>query len=100
MDEPGVVSSFLTWLRQENEPAGIATLSLGGLHSNTDTHVTWLERKLKKGDIVRIEIVEAAKISRPKSTRRETPATRAKHTKDYVRRTAESFGWTITEGKK
>jgi len=100
MDEPGVISSFLTWCRQKDDPAGDTSLSLGGLYSNTDTHVTWLERKLRKGDVVRIEIVDTEKVSRPKSKRRETPAMRLKQTKDYVRRTAESFGWSITEGKK
>jgi hypothetical protein len=103
LNEPGVVTTNLTWVRGQKESKQEADdlfAMASGLVSRTGTHLTWIQRQIKIGDVIEIKIIEAEDISKPKFKRRETAATRTKRTKSYVRRTAESFGWTITEGKK
>lgn len=103
LDEPGVVTTCLTWVRGQEKPkpeADDLSVIAGGLISRTNTHLTWMQRPLKMGDVIEIKIIQAEKTNKPKSKSRETAATRAKRTKDYVRKTAKSLGWTITESKK
>jgi phosphopantetheine adenylyltransferase len=71
------------------------SLHVGGLFSRTHTHVTWLHRKLKMGDSVRIDIVEVAKVDRPKKKKSESPQSRMKREQDYVMKKAASWGWKI-----
>ena len=38
---------------------------VGGLISETDEHVTWVNQKLKVGDEVQVKVIEAAEIDEP-----------------------------------
>ena len=103
LNEPGVVTTNLTWVRAEKNPKRAPDdigVTAGGLVSRTNTYLTWTQRRIKVGDVIEMKVIQAEKISKPKSTSRETAATRTKRTKDYVRRTAKSLGWTITDSKK
>jgi hypothetical protein len=100
MKEAGVVSANVTWAKGQKRPGKkpapeAVDLHVGGLFNATARHVIWAYRRLTKGDNVRIELVEAAKTSRARVMKRETPAQRLKHEQEYVRKKAQSWGWTI-----
>jgi hypothetical protein len=74
IDEPGVVSTIVSWMR--SVPRGKGTraterthIHIGGLNSRTETHYTWLTRDLRIGDEVKINLVTKTKVDRPASRR-------------------------------
>ena len=103
LDEPGVVASCLTWVRGGSEEAPARPdhleLRVGGLRSGSQTHVTWCACGVRVGDTVRIGIVDAPKVDRPKQSRVEKPGDRLKRERAYVEKMAASWGWKIRKGK-
>jgi predicted RNA-binding protein with RPS1 domain len=70
-------------------------------------YVTWIKRKLKVGDDVRLRVIETAatdhpetRIDLPKVTIREDPNEEIRNQKRYVREMARKFGWKIAMGRK
>ena len=97
---PGVVATHVDLVRSVASKSGKKamedlSLHVGGLHSRTHTHVTWLHRQLREGDSVRVDIVEVPRVNRPRKRKLESPQVRKKRERDYVIKKAESWGWKI-----
>jgi hypothetical protein len=104
----GVISSHVTWVHSldyrtetEGEPSERVELSLhvGGLHTPMEEHRTWDTPSIKVGDAVTVEIIETDNIT-PHSDARTNEQIRDAHAqdeRDYVRRKAREYGWTIVE---
>jgi hypothetical protein len=71
-------------------------LRVGGLISTTREFVEWRSQQLKTGDEIRVKIVEATSVDRPKERRKEDPNQELKRQKRYVREMARKFGWQVT----
>jgi hypothetical protein len=104
IEGPGVVATNLALVRGIPAKKGKAapeflSLEVGGLHSLTHTHVTWLHRRLVQGDTVRIDVVDASKVDRARKKRSESPRSRLKREKDYVLKKAAAWGWIIQTTK-
>jgi alpha-galactosidase/6-phospho-beta-glucosidase family protein len=72
LNEVGVVSSVVTWVRgaPKNEgtsPVERVDLRVAGLNSRTETHLTWLTRSLQVGDEVKIKVLAKTKADKPAS---------------------------------
>jgi|HubBroStandDraft_6_1064221.scaffolds.fasta_scaffold103713_3 hypothetical protein len=74
-------------------------LDIGGLDGEADEFVDWKHRSLKVGDEVRVKIVEAPSVDRPKKRRRRDRREELKREKFHVRAMAKEFGWKITTAK-
>jgi hypothetical protein len=74
-------------------------LHVGGFYSETRTHAIWLSRQLVRGDTVRIDVVEAPKVDRPRKKKTESAESRLKRERDYVSKKAASWGWKIQKKK-
>jgi hypothetical protein len=70
---------------------------VGGLVSATQEYPTWVQRRLKVGDEVRVRVLESASADRPKKVRRTDAAQELKGKKSYVRRMAKELGWALNE---
>lgn len=70
-------------------------LLVGGLISATQEHVDWRRRRLKTGDEIRVKIVEAASVDRPKQRHRRDPKEDLAAQKRYVREMARKLGWEV-----
>ena len=71
-------------------------LDIGGLISTTDEHVRWRSARLKVGDEIRVRIIEADSVDRPRKRERRDPAKELRAKKKYVRNMAKELGWAIT----
>jgi hypothetical protein len=81
IDEPGVVSSIVSWMQGAPREKGPGTperidIRIGGLNSRTETHYTWLTRGLRVGDEVKINVVTKTKVDRA-ATRRSSAKVKA-----------------------
>lgn len=81
LNEPGVVSTIVSWLRGVQRKKGSRTaertdIRIGGLNSRTETHYTWLTRGLRVGDEVKLNVVTKKKVDRP-ATRRSSAKVKA-----------------------
>lgn len=72
-------------------------LHVGGLISRTQTHVRWLQRALKQGDSVRIEVADVTKVDRPRKRKAESARSRRKREQEYVVKKAAEWGWKIVK---
>ncbi|HEY3451294.1 MAG TPA: hypothetical protein VGK67_33355 [Myxococcales bacterium] len=73
-----VLTSCLTWVNRKPKPGSRAvdhdlSISMTGLDSNgpsweSGTHVGWIGKKLKAGDVVQLRILDADKVDPPKSS--------------------------------
>jgi hypothetical protein len=100
IEGPGVVATHVDLVRGVASKKGKKapeelSLHVGGFHSQTRTHVTWLHRQLIQGDSVRIDVVEASKVDRPRKKKSESARSRLKREKDYVVKKAALWGWKI-----
>ena len=99
--EIGVLSTILAWRGSQPYEKGGPTvpeylrLDIGGIHGGSGEHVRWLDRKIKRGDIVSIKVVEAASAAKPRERKRPDPAGDLRRQKRYVRRMDKQFGWRI-----
>ena len=71
-------------------------LRVGGLIVPTMEHVLWRNQKLKRGDEVRVKIVESDSTDRPKERHQRDQKQELKAQKRYVREMARKFGWKVT----
>jgi len=70
-------------------------LLVGGLIGPAGEHVVWIRKRLKRGDEVRVQIVEAALVDQPGERRRRDPKQDLKALKRYVRQMARKLGWEV-----
>jgi hypothetical protein len=100
----GVLSTCLSWRGpqpyQKGGPcvAEYLRLDAGGL-ADSGEHLRWLDRKLKRGDVVRIKVVEVDSADKPRERQSPNPVADLRRQKQYVRRMAEQFGWKIQAGR-
>jgi hypothetical protein len=69
---------------------------VGGLISPTREFVEWRNQSLKTGDEIRVKIVQATSLDRPKVRRKEDPKEELKRQKRNVRDMARKLGLQIT----
>jgi hypothetical protein len=99
--EIGVLSTILSWRgSQPYEKGGppvpeYLRLDIGGIDGGSREHVRWLDRKIKRGDIITIKVVETNAATKPRERERPDPAADLRRQKQYVRRMAKQFGWRI-----
>lgn len=101
MGEPGVLSIIVSAVSRDDETLGPpheCRLELGGLDSNSGTHVDWAKHDLSVGDKIEIEILKDGQFDHPVAERRADPQVEALRRKNYVRKLADEFGWKIDEG--
>ena len=92
--DDGVLSVIINYVCGDGRDE--AGFSVGGLTSQNE-HVLWRERrKLRVGDEVRLKVVEAESVDRPRDRYRRNPAQELREKKRYVREAAKKFGWTIS----
>ena len=77
-----------------------ATLRVGGLIVRTGEHVEWRTQRLKRGDEVRVRVVERAAADPPKERHQRNPAEELNAQKRYVREMARKLGWQIVTNRK
>ena len=96
-----MLSTIVTWRgSQPYEKGGPAVpeylrLDVGGLASDSGEHLRWVDRKLKRGDVISIRVVEAASADKPRERKRPDPAADLRAKKRYVRKMAKELGWRI-----
>ncbi len=96
----GVLTTCLSWRgTQPYEKGGPSIaeylrLDVGGL-ADSGEHLRWLDRKIRRGDVVSIKVVEADFPDKPRKRKRPNPASDLRPQKQYVRRMAKRFGWKI-----
>jgi hypothetical protein len=107
LDSFGVVSAHVNWARWDPKKLPkrrvleVTRLHVGGLRSSRGEYLTWMDRPLKSGDSVRIEIVEADKVSRVRSTRRrESSEARLRREQEHVLAKAREWGWKVQSDKR
>ena len=92
--DDGVLTTIVDWVSRKG--VGDLFLQVGGLISPKDEHVRWVTQKpLTVGDQLRVEIVEADAVDRPKKRYRTHPAEQLKSKKRYVRMMAKELGWGV-----
>ncbi len=76
-------------------------LGVGGLISPDGEHVRWQERRqLREGDEVRIKVVEAEVVDKPRRRYRSDPRKDLAAQKRYVREMAKKFDWKLVSRRK
>jgi hypothetical protein len=60
-----------------------------------DEHLTWREVALEVGDEVRIQVVEAVAVDRPRRRQKRNRTQEQRQQEMYVRQMAKKMGWTI-----
>lgn len=96
----GVLTSSLAWRGPQPYQKGgpvvpeYLRLDVGGLADCGD-HLRWQDRKLKRGDVVSIKVVEVDSPDRPRERQHPSPTADLRRQKQYVRRMAKKFGWKI-----
>ncbi len=98
--DAGVLTTSLAWRGpqpyQKGGPsvAEYLRLDVGGL-ADSGEHLRWLDRKLRRGDVVSIKVVEVDSADRARERQRPNPVADVRRQKQYVRRMAQQFGWKI-----
>jgi hypothetical protein len=93
----GVLSAIINYVRGHGKNE--TSLHVGGLIGSADEHVQWVKRrKLRKGDELRVRIVEVESVDSPSDRDRHSKA-EIRERKRYVREAAKKFGWTISIGR-
>lgn len=94
----GVLSAILTSVRRRPEHRGpterALVVEIGGLDSDTREHLTWLRRRLRIGDRVAIEILEAQDVDAPARRRRDDPALVERAKRRYFERLKKEYART------
>ena len=102
----GVISSHVTWVHSLNyrtEPDGEPfertelSMHVGGLHTPTNEHRTWNTPSINIGDTITVEIIETVDITPHSDGRIFDQAQASEDERDYVRKKALEYGWTIVE---
>ncbi len=72
-------------------------MHVGGLHTPSNEHRTWDTPEIEIGDTLTVEIVETEDITPHSDARTFDPLKNAQKERDYVRKKACEYGWTIVE---
>ncbi len=94
VEKPGVLTAIAAYV--EGERGTDLDLSVGGLLTATNEHVSWARRKLKNGDKIAITIIEASSVDKPKEQYRVDPRKEKRQKMAYVRAMAKELGWKLT----
>ena len=100
LGERGVLSTGLAWRGSQPYKKGgppvaeYLKLDVGGLVDSGE-HIRWADRKIKRGDLITIKVVEAISADKPRERQRPNPAADLRRQKQYVRQMAKKFGWQI-----
>jgi hypothetical protein len=70
--DEGVVSAHVHWNGRPGRAAH-PQLAVGGLHGDSNVHVTWVERAIRVGDVVTIRVVEVPDADPPPTRRQGLP---------------------------
>jgi hypothetical protein len=98
--DAGVLTTSLAWRGSQSYHKGgpsvaeYLRLDVGGLKDSGE-HLRWLDRKLKRGDVVSIQVVQTNSPDKARDRQRPNPAADLRHQKQYVRRMAKELGWKI-----
>jgi hypothetical protein len=97
--DDGVLSAIVNWVTRKG--TGDLFLEVGGLISPAHEHVSWeTQRRLRMGDSIRVKVVDASSVDRPKKRKKSDPAVLLKARKRYVRKMAQQLGWkTVVQSK-
>jgi hypothetical protein len=99
--DDGVLTAITNWVCGGPYKAADLFLEVGGLISPTREIVNWIkQKKLRVGDKIRVEIVEANSVDTPIERYRADSARDLKNQKAYVRAGAKQLGWTVREHAK
>jgi hypothetical protein len=96
----GVLTTSLAWRGSQPYQKGgpsvaeYLRLDVGGL-AGSGEHLRWLDRKLKRGDVVSLKVVEVDSVDKARERQRPNPAADLHRQKQYVRRMAKKLGWKI-----
>ena len=95
----GVLSAIITWVRRkaENGRDGKTieeelTAELGGLDGEPKEHLKWWGQRLRVGDRVSIEVVEAKRADKPKRRYRDDPKVVERAKRRYFERLRKELG--------
>jgi len=81
----------------DDEPDGQFHISCGGIDNASGDYINWDRVDLSVGDEITLKIL-AASIADPNPNRRPHDGDKAEYSKkDYIRKCAKDFGWTIKE---
>ena len=94
--EDGVLTAILSWVKRKDEDEQ-CDFEVAGLVSAPQEHLSWIQRHLKTGDRIRIDIVETEMGDSPGVRNRRDPVDDLERQKQHVRTMAERFAWTIQE---
>lgn len=65
-------------------------LQVGGMLDRSD-HVSWLEREMRRGDVVTIKIVDSEQTTEPATRRRTDPSIDAQQERAYYERLRQKY---------
>ncbi len=74
-------------------------LDVGGLISPTREHVKWVNRTLRIGDEVRVKVIDAPSVNKPRKIQRSDPVKELAYQKQHVKTLAKQLGWKIVVPK-
>jgi hypothetical protein len=90
--ERGVLTAIVDCVAQEQGEQ--LSVQVGGLAN--EEHLNWTgPKRLRVGDEIRVEIIEAASVDRPVKKQPINPTETLKAKKRYVRMIARELGWKI-----
>jgi hypothetical protein len=102
--EFGVVSAIVTWVRRRPEKSRDGksieeelTADIGGLDSDANEHLKWLARRLRVGDRITLEVINADRVHKPKRRYRDDPKMVERAKKRYFERLKKEFEENATQ---
>jgi len=75
-------------------------LYVGGLVLPEDEHVFWKQSVLVEGDELRIKVVNAKSVDKPRKRISRDPAEQARTEKRQLQFLAKKFGWKVQKNRK
>jgi hypothetical protein len=103
----GVLSAIVTWVRRRPEHGRDGgtieehlTVEVGGFTSTSRHHSQWLRRRLRVGDRVSIDVVDAAKADRPKHRYRDDPRALERAKRRYLERLKNELEGAVDAGNR
>ena len=95
----GVLSAIITWVRRKPENGrdgktteAELTVDLGGLDSKSKEHLKWWSQRLRVGDRVSIEVVDAKRADKPRRRYRDDPKVVERAKRRYFERLKGELG--------
>ena len=96
----GILTTNLAWRGCQAHKKGGPSVSeylrldVGGL-AHSGEHLRWLDREIRRGDVVSIKVVEVGSADKARERERLNPAADLRRQKRFVRRMAKHLGWKI-----